>query len=467
MRYRIEKDSISEKQVPAEAYYGIQTLRAKENFQITKRGICRQMIKALAIVKKAAAKANLDAQLLKPNIANAIMLSCDEILNGRLHGQFVTDLIQGGAGTSMNMNANEVIANRANEMLGGSRGTYEHVHPIDHVNMGQSTNDVIPTSGKLALIKQIKKTIQELKKLNNSYLTKSIEFKDILIMGRTHLQEALPLKLGQQFKAFSTSALRNIKRLEQTIDSLSEVNMGATAIGTGVNANIKYTKKIILHLNKFSGEEFRLSKDMIDSTRNLDSFALASSSFKLLAIDLSKTANDLRLLSSSIFDGKPELILPTIQPGSSIMPGKFNPVVPEMVNQVCFYCMGLDVTITKAVEAGQLELNVFEPIILMSLFEEVTSIRRAIRCLRELCIENISANSSLDKTFVKHSITTITLLSPYLGYDLSCEIINEANKTGMSVSDIVTKKGLMTAEQIDQLLNATIASNDPNDIEGD
>lgn len=366
MRYRIERDSLGERQVPAEAYYGIETLRGKENFEITKRGICRQLIKALAIVKKAAAKANIDAGNISEKVGKAIMLACDEILNGRLHGQFVTDLIQGGAGTSINMNANEVIANRANELLGGRKGDYDFVHPNDHVNFGQSTSDVIQTAGKIAVVKQLKKLQVELKKLYNSYLDKAEEFKDVIKTGRTHLQEALPITLGQEFYAYASALNRDIKRIDTAIDALLEVNLGGTAIGTGLNANEKYCKKVILHLSKFSGEDVRIAKNLIDATRNLDAFGYASSMLKLLAIDLSKTASDLRLMASSGPNGFNEIILPNVQPGSSIMPGKFNPVIPEVVNQVCFYVMGLDVTVTKAIEAGQLELNVFEPLILMS-----------------------------------------------------------------------------------------------------
>ena len=299
MRYRIEKDSLGELKVPAEVYYGIQTLRSKDSFEITKRSIPRQMIKALVIVKKAAAKANLDADLLTEQQAKVIMLTCDEILNGRLHGQFVTDLIQGGAGTSMNMNANEVIANRANEMLDGNRGEYAFVHPIDHVNCSQSTNDVIPTAGKIAVIKQIKKTLTELKKLHNAFLDKAKEFEDVIKLGRTHLQEAMPIKLGQVFKSFASILNRDMKKLELSITYLSEVNIGATAIGTSINANEKYLKKIIGYLNKYSGEELKNAKDLVDATRHLDSFAFASSVIKNTAVNLSKIASDLRLMSSS------------------------------------------------------------------------------------------------------------------------------------------------------------------------
>ena len=452
MRYRIERDSLGERQVPAEAYYGIETLRGKENFEITKRGICRQLIKALAIVKKAAAKANIDAGNISEKVGKAIMLACDEILNGRLHGQFVTDLIQGGAGTSINMNANEVIANRANELLGGRKGDYDFVHPNDHVNFGQSTSDVIQTAGKIAVVKQLKKLQVELKKLYNSYLDKAEEFKDVIKTGRTHLQEALPITLGQEFYAYASALNRDIKRIDTAIDALLEVNLGGTAIGTGLNANEKYCKKVILHLSKFSGEDVRIAKNLIDATRNLDAFGYASSMLNLLAIDLSKTASDLRLMASSGPNGFNEIILPNVQPGSSIMPGKFNPVIPEVVNQVCFYVMGLDVTVTKAIEAGQLELNVFEPLILMSLFEEITTLRRAARTFNNLAITDLKVNPNL-KYHIDNSVFLITALTPHIGYDTACSIVNEAMKENKTIKEIVLEKGLLSNSLIDEILN--------------
>lgn len=452
MRYRIERDSLGERQVPAEAYYGIETLRGKENFEITKRGICRQLIKALAIVKKAAAKANIDAGNISEKVGKAIMLACDEILNGRLHGQFVTDLIQGGAGTSINMNANEVIANRANELLGGRKGDYDFVHPNDHVNFGQSTSDVIQTAGKIAVVKQLKKLQVELKKLYNSYLDKAEEFKDVIKTGRTHLQEALPITLGQEFYAYASALNRDIKRIDTAIDALLEVNLGGTAIGTGLNANEKYCKKVILHLSKFSGEDVRIAKNLIDATRNLDAFGYASSMLKLLAIDLSKTASNLRLMASSGPNGFNEIILPNVQPGSSIMPGKFNPVIPEVVNQVCFYVMGLDVTVTKAIEAGQLELNVFEPLILMSLFEEITTLRRAARTFNNLAITDLKVNPNL-KYHIDNSVFLITALTPHIGYDTACSIVNEAMKENKTIKEIVLEKGLLSNSLIDEILN--------------
>lgn len=373
MKYRIEKDALGELKMPSEVYYGIHTLRGKENFQITKRGICRQLIKSITIVKKAAAKANLEAGMLDEKVAEAIMLACDEILNGRLHGQFVTDLIQGGAGESINMNANEVIANRANEMLGGDKGTYEFVDPIKHVNYGQATNDVIPTAGKLAVIKQLKKLVVELKKLENSFKLKSKEF------GET--------RVGKDFNAMASLIAKDVKRIENSISDLSVINLGVNALAKNTPGSEKYFKKIILYINKYSGEDLSHDKNLVASTRSLDSFLWTSSCLKALAVGLSKAANDIYLLSSPEHK---QITIPQVQEDASN--NSFHPVIIEMVNQVAFYVMGLDVTVTKSVEAGQLSNNVFLPIILTSLFESITILRRAARTFRELVIEGTKLN---------------------------------------------------------------------------
>lgn len=452
MRFRVEHDALGEKKVPAEAYYGIQTLRSKENFQITKRGLSRQMIKALATVKKAAAKANYDAGLLSKEVSDAICLSCDEILNGRLHGQFVTDAIQGGAGTSMNMNANEVIANRANEMLGGKKGEYRFVHPINHVNCGQSTNDVVPTASKIAMIRLTKKLLVEMKKLSNAYIDRASELKNTYKMGRTHLQDALPMTFGQQLLAYQANLDRDMKRIDQTMQGLLEINMGATAIGSGVNANKTYVTKVIKHIQTLTGESFYNSKNLFDTTRNLDAFLWLSSSVKTAALDLSKTAKDFILMASGPEYGFHEVILPQVQPGSSIMPGKFNPVIAESVNQVAYLILGNDVTISKVIEAGQMELNVYSPVMYTLLTDSINYLRRVVRTFREKIIEGFVAIQN-PKIFEDQTFAMLAVLIPHLGYERCTEIAKIFKQTSKTLKEVVLEETDFSPEQIDEFFN--------------
>lgn len=371
MRYRIEKDSIGEKQVPAEAYYGIQTLRGKENFEITKRGISRQMIKALSTIKKSAAIANSSCGYLDEEVSKAIQMSCDEIINGRLHGQFITDLIQGGAGHSINMNANEVIANRANEMMGGKKGVYNFVHPLDHVNLNQSTSDVIPTAGKIAIIRQTKKLLVELKKLGNAIVLKSKEFE--------------LNNVGPTFEAFAVCLSRDIKRIEASMESLYDLNMGAF----GEDIDAKYGKKVVSCIAKFTGEPFKSPKNIFEATRNLDCFLSISNALKVLSVNLSKMSYDLRLMAGDNLYSVAEISLPKVQPGYSEISEKSNTSILEMVSQVAYFVIGMDTTISFALESAQLDVNVNLPIILCSLFDSLNYIRRAARTLKEKVFEGV------------------------------------------------------------------------------
>ncbi len=452
-KYRIETDSLGEKLVPIDAYYGIQTLRAKENFQITKQKVHKEMIKGIAITKKAAARANFEAGMISEEIYKAMSQACDEIISGKLHGQFITDMIQGGAGTSMNMNANEVIANRAQEILGGKKGVYDIVHPNDHANFGQSTNDIIPTAGKIAAIKLTNKLLLEMKRLHRSYLDKANEFGGVIKMGRTHLQDAVPIRLGQEFNAFASALERDIKRVENAIQDLKILNMGATAVGTGLNANRTYIDKVVKIISEFTHIDFEQAEDLVDATRNLDPFVWLSSALKTCAISLSKTANDLRLMASGPKTGFNEINLPQMQPGSSIMPGKVNPVIPEVINQIAFQVIGNDITITKAAEAGQLELNVFEPVLFVNLFQSLDILRRGIRTFYQKAISGITVNKDLCILYVERSAGTVTALAPHIGYKVAAEIAKEAIKLNKSVKDLVIEKQILSKEDLEIILN--------------
>lgn len=452
-KYRMEHDSIGEKEVPEDAYYGIQTLRAYENFYITGLKMHPELINSVAQIKKAAAITNFEVGELDKKIANAIVRACDEIISGKLHDQFIVDPIQGGAGTSLNMNANEVIANRAIEILGGKKGDYKLVNPNDHVNFGQSTNDVFPSCGKMAALKLLDHAQDELKRLEKALMDKAEEFDSILKMGRTQLQDAVPIRLGQEFHAYASAIKRDIRRFENAKDEIKSLNLGGTAIGTGLNADVQYFKRVVKNMSTLTGQDLIQSYDMIDATQNLDSYTSVSGIVKNCAINLSKMSNDLRLMSSGPRTGFGEINLPAKQNGSSIMPGKVNPVIPEVVNQVAFNIIGNDVTIAMAAEAGQLELNAFEPIIFYNLFQSIETLTFAVRTLIDNCIVGITANKEHCRKMVENSIGIITAICPYVGYETAAIIAKEALRTGRSVRDLILEKKLMDVELLKTVLN--------------
>jgi len=453
IRTRIEEDSIGKKEVPMSAYYGVQSLRAKENFKISGNTLHGHFIASMAEIKKAAAIVNRDAGLLDPKVADAIVEACDEIIKERkLLDQFIVDPVQGSAGTSMNMNANEVIANRAIEILGGMKGDYAIVHPNDHVNYGQSTNDVIPTAGKMTVLKLWYECKENLEDLYNAFVQKADEFDDVIKMGRTQLQDAVPIRMGQEFKAYATATRRGIDRIDKVMEEMKEVNMGATAVGTGINADQYYEDNIVPELAKISGLDLIQTDDLIDGTQNLDAFAAVSGSFKALAVTLSKICNDLRMLSSGPRCGLGEINLPSKQNGSSIMPGKVNPVIPEVLNQVCFRIIGDDVTIAMACEAGQFELNAFEPIIYHCLFESLLMLKRATRTFVDNCVVGITANKERCKDMVDNSVGIVTAICPHVGYKTAAAIAKEAIKTGVSVKQLLLEKGILTEEKMNMIL---------------
>ena len=452
MRTRTEADSIGVMEVPAEAYYGVQALRAKENFPITHQQLHPEFIKSMAKLKKAAAITNRDAGLLPLNIASAIMKACDELIAGKYTDSFIVDAIQGGAGTSANMNANEVIANRAIEILGGTKGDYSIVHPNDHVNMSQSTNDVIPTAGKITVLKLLPQTIKELEKLEKAMEEKEAEFDDILKMGRTQLQDAVPMRLGQSFGAFAHVLKRDIKRLKNVMDEMKVLNIGATAIGTAINVDPYYLANISYELSKVAGISLKQADDLIDATQNLDGFVSVSGVLKTCAVDISKISNDLRLMSSGPRTGLSEINLPARQNGSSIMPGKINPVIPEVVSQVAYLIIGHDYTITMAAEAGQLELNAFEPVLFHHLFESIDTLKEAAATLTKHCITGITANKGQCEEYIEKSVGISTALCPYIGYAKSAEIAKKSLKTGISVKDLVLQEGLLKEEELKEIL---------------
>ncbi len=454
-RTRTEHDLLGYREVPYENYYGIQTLRAIENFNISgvQLNFHPVFIEALAMVKMASAKANYDLGLLSEPLANAMIQACEEVMHGKYTYHFVVDMIQGGAGTSTNMNANEVIANRALEIMGYEKGQYEFCHPNNHVNLSQSTNDAYPTAIKIALLKNNKKLIAVLKDLIVAFRKKAAEFTNVIKMGRTQLQDAVPMTLGQEFSAYATMLEEEIARLNQNVQLFLEINMGGTAIGTGINADPRYSEIVTRHLAEISGYPVVLAADLVEATQDTGAFIMYSSAIKRLAVKLSKISNDLRLLSSGPRAGFNEINLPPMQPGSTIMPGKVNPVIPEVVNQIAFRVIGNDLTITMAAEAGQLELNVMEPIITHCLFESIEMLKNGMSTLNHRCISGITANEEVCRNMVYNSIGLVTALNPIIGYEASTLLAKQALETGKRVYDLVLENNILSKEDLDEALN--------------
>ena len=455
MKYRLESDLIGELQVPEEAYYGVQTQRAVENFQISGVLLSEfpQFIKGLAYVKWAAAETNFTLGLLDENIKNAIIEASKEVIAGKFDKDFPIDMIQGGAGTSTNMNINEVIANRANEMMGYSKGSYEVVSPNDHVNLSQSTNDAYPTAIKIAAIATNQQLVTVLQQLIHSFRAKGESFKSVIKMGRTQLQDAVPMTLGQEFEAYAVNLEDDIERLNQSTLLFLDINMGATAIGTGLNAAPGYAKLCAENLSKITGHKFTTARNLIEATPDTGAYVTYSSALKRMAVKISKICNDLRLLSSGPRCGFNEINLPAMQPGSSIMPGKVNPVIPEVMNQICFKVIGNDLTVTMAAEAGQLQLNVMEPVMTFSILESMRLLSNGMQTLATKCIDGITANEAHCKAMVMNSIGIVTALNPHIGYKNSTKIAKEALETGASVYDLVIKYNILSMEEMDKILD--------------
>ncbi|MFY0137464.1 aspartate ammonia-lyase [Bacillus cereus] len=450
---RIEKDFLGEKEVPSAAYYGVQTLRAVENFPITGYRIHPSLITAMAIVKKAAALANIDTGYLAKDIGHEIAEAAQEIVDGKFHDQFIVDPIQGGAGTSINMNTNEVIANRALERMGYEKGAYAKISPNTHVNMAQSTNDAFPTGIHIATLMMLEKLLITMEELHSAFRKKAKEFDHVIKMGRTHLQDAVPIRLGQEFEAYSRVLARDIKRIKQSRQHLYEVNMGATAVGTGLNANPMYIEQVVKHLRTFSGFPLVGAEHLVDATQNTDAYTEVSAALKVCMMNMSKIANDLRIMASGPRVGLAEIQLPARQPGSSIMPGKVNPVMAEVINQVAFQVIGNDHTICLASEAGQLELNVMEPVLVFNLIQSISIMNNGFRVFREYCIEGITANEELLKEYVEKSVGIITAVNPHIGYEVASRIAREAIETGKSVRELCLEHGVLTEEELDIILD--------------
>ncbi|MEK3796803.1 aspartate ammonia-lyase [Peribacillus sp. FSL H8-0477] len=451
--FRSEKDFLGSKEVDITAYYGIQTLRAVENFPITGYRIHDELIKAMAIVKKAAAISNMEIGRLYEGLGNVIVQAADEIIEGKMHEQFIVDPIQGGAGTSINMNMNEVLANRGLELLGKERGDYFSLSPNNHVNMAQSTNDAFPTAIHIATLSLLEKLLITMRKMHTVFVNKGQEFDHVIKMGRTHLQDAVPIRLGQEFEAYSRVLARDIKRIENSREHLYEVNMGATAVGTGLNAQPKYIVSVVKHLADLTGFPLINAEHLVDATQNTDAYTEVSATLKVCMMNMSKIANDLRLMASGPRAGFGEINLPARQPGSSIMPGKVNPVMPEVINQVAFQVIGNDHTICLASEAGQLELNVMEPVLVFNLIQSISIMNNGFRAFTDHCLTGITANEARLKMNVENSIGIITAVNPHLGYDIVSRIAREAAATGKSVRELCLLHDVLTEEELNLILD--------------
>ena len=454
-KYRVESDLLGELQVPADAYYGVQTQRAINNYKISNTHMCDypEYVIAIAYVKMAAAEANARLGVLDRTIADAIVAACREIVDGKFRDQFPVDMMQGGAGTSVNMNANEVIANRALELMGHKKGEYQYCSPNDHVNCAQSTNDAYPTAFRYTFVRMDKKLENSLRALIASFRAKGNEFADIIKMGRTQLQDAVPMTSGQEFHAFADNLEEEIANLQRNAVLLKEINMGGTAIGTGLNAVPGFAELCTKLLSEFSGDDFSVAADLVEATPDTGAYVSYSAALKRLAVKLSKTCNDLRLMASGPRCGLGEINLPPMAPGSSIMPGKVNPVIPEVTNQVCFKVIGNDTCVTFAAEAGQLQLNVMEPVIAESILESQTWLMNAMDTLRTKCVDGITVNAEHCFDMVRNSIGIVTALNPYIGYKTSTKVAKEALETGRSVYDLVLEHGYMSKEKLDEALD--------------
>lgn len=452
---RSEHDLLGDRNVPADAYWGVHTLRAIENFPITGQALStnKHLVRGLAAVKQAAARTNHELGLLDAERAGAIEQACQDIMDGMLHEQFMVDVIQGGAGTSSNMNANEVIANRALEILGHPKGEYSKLHPNDHVNLSQSTNDVYPTAVNLATVFSVKELLEALEELEVAFAEKGREFRTVVKMGRTQLQDAVPMTLGQEFGGYAVTIGEDRARLDESHMLIHEINLGATAIGTGLNAPVGYADAACRHLAEITGLPLITAADLIEATQDVGAFVHLSGVLKRVAVKLSKICNDLRLLSSGPRAGLGEINLPAVQSGSSIMPGKINPVIPEVVSQVAYEVIGNDVTVTMAAEAGQLQLNAFEPIIVHSLHKSISHLEAACRTLTARCVRGITANTERLRLTVEQSIGLVTALNPHIGYASATAIAQEALATGKGVAELVLEHGLLTAAQLEELLS--------------